>query len=58
MIIVHIVNKMYFDDSSVEYGYMWHNLHTYFVEMGNLCPKKPLFHIKYSISLYDTVLYS
>lgn len=40
---------MYFDDSSVEYGYMWHNLHTYFVEMGNLCPQKTLFHIKYSI---------
>lgn len=38
---------MYFDDSSVEYGYMWHNLHTYFVEMGNLCPQKTLFHIKY-----------
>lgn len=37
-ILVHIVNKMYVDDSSVESGYMWHNLHTFFVEMGNLCP--------------------
>lgn len=39
-IIAHIVNKMYFDDSSLESEYMWHNLHTYFVEMGDLCPPK------------------
>lgn len=37
---------MYFGDSSVEYGNMWHLLHTY-VEMGDLCPK-PLFLIKYN----------
>lgn len=48
---------MYFDDSSVEFGYMWHNLHTYFVEMGDLCPKNT---VSYQMiaTLYDTVLYS
>lgn len=37
---------MYFNYSSVESGYIWHNLHTYYVEMGILCPPKQ-FHINY-----------
>lgn len=38
---------MYFDDSSVEYGYMWHNLHTLFCRNGQFVAPKALFHIKY-----------
>lgn len=48
---------MFFDYSSVESGYIWHNLHTYYVEMGILCPQNS-FILTMIATLYDTVLYS